>query len=438
MKTMHGGATKRTFGVCMLMATLLFGPAVARADAVLDWNLIAVNTAIANGQSPFAQARYAAIVQLAVFEAVNAITGDYRPYLGNIVAPHRASADAAAIQAAYRVLSTYFPASASTLGTARANSLASVPDGQAKNDGVATGDAAALAMIALRANDGSSPAQFKIPGPTVPGEYQATPSCPIVNGIAVGTFFQWQNVTPFGIPGVSEFLLDPPPALDSNQYAKAYNEVKTVGSASANSMERPPDRANVVLFYAASTPTFVFNLAARQVAQERRRSLSENAQAFALINMAIGDASFAAFFNKYHYNFWRPETAIHAGDTDGNRKTDADPNWVPFIPAPCFPGYPSNHGTLANSGAEVMRRLYGEAGHAITLSNPAVPGIVLHYGSFRQITDDISDARVYGGIHFRTDQDAGARLGRAVGRAVYKINLRAVHDYGLDDDRDDK
>ena len=134
--------------------------------SVLDWNLIAVNTAIANGQSPFAQARYAAIVQLAVFEAVNAITGDYRPYLGSIVAPHGASVDAAAIQAAYRVLSTYFPASASTLDAARANSLALIPDGQATSDGIATGDAAAYAMISLRADDGSSPPQFKIPGPT--------------------------------------------------------------------------------------------------------------------------------------------------------------------------------------------------------------------------------------------------------------------------------
>ena len=439
MKRMHGDLTKRTFGVCMLMATLLFGAAVAKADAVLDWNLIAVNTAITNGQSPYAQARYAAIVQLAVFEAVNTITGDYRPYLGSIVAPHGASPDAAAIQAAYRVLSTYFPASASTLDTARANSLASIPDGQAKNDGIATGDAAALAMIALRANDGSSPAQFKIPGPAVPGDYQATPSCPIVNGIKVGTFFHWQYVTPFGIPSAGEFLLDPPPALDSNQYAKTYNEVKTVGSASANSMERPQDRANVVLYYAASTPAQVFNQAAREVsAQEGWHSLSENARAFALINMALSDGAVTTFLNKYHYNFWRPETAIHAGDTDDNRKTDPDPNWVPFIVTPCFPSYPSAHGTLSGAAAEVMRRLYGDAGHAITLSNPAVPTIVLHYGSFRQITNDISDARVYGGIHFRTDQDAGARLGRAVGTVVYEINLRAVHHDGLDDDRDDK
>jgi hypothetical protein len=256
-----------------------------------------------------------------------------------------------------------------------------------------------------------------------------------VNGIASGIAFQWQNITPFGIPSVKAFLLDPPPTLASNKYAKAYNEVMTVGSL--DSTERPPDRSDVATYFAATPPTQAFNQAARQVAQEQRRSLSENARALALINMAINDSLVATFFNKYHYNFWRPETAIHAGDTDDNRKTDADPNWVPFIPAPCFPSYPSAHGTLSGAGAEVMRRLYGEAGHAITLSNPAVPNIVLHYGSFRQITDDISDARVYGGIHFRTDQDAGARLGRAVGTAVYKTNLRAVHDDGWDD-RDDK
>ena len=211
-------------------ACLLFAAVTARADAVLDWNEIAVNTAVANGQNPFDLSRVAAITQLAVFEAVDAITGDYRPYLGTIAAPPGASADAAAIQAAYRVLSTYYPASASTLDAARANSLALIPNGQAKDDGIATGDAAAMAMIALRANDGSSPAQFKTPGPPVPGEWQATPSCPIVNGVASGIFFQWQNVTPFGIRSAKEFLLGPPPALRSNEYAKAYNEVMTVGS----------------------------------------------------------------------------------------------------------------------------------------------------------------------------------------------------------------
>jgi len=437
MKSMRGGATRRTFGLYMLIVALLFGPAVAKADEVLDWNEIAVNTAVANGQNPFAQARYAAIVQLAVFEAVNAITGDYRPYLGNIVAPHGASARAAAIEAAYRVLSTYFPGSASTvLDPARAKSLALIPDGKAKSDGIATGEAAANALTALRANDGSSPAQFKVPGPPVPGEWQATPpSCPMMNGIAVGIAFQWQNITPFGIRSAKEFLLGPPPALRSNEYAKTYNEVMTVGSL--DSTARPRDRADVALYYAAASPTQVFNQAARQVAQQQGRTLSENARALALINMAISDSVVTAFLNKYHYNFWRPVTAIHAGATDGNPKTAPDPDFVPFIVTPCFPSYPSNHGSAANAAAAVMRRLYGEAGHSMTLSNPAVPTIVLQYTSFKQITDDISDARVYGGIHFRTDQDAGALLGLAVGRTVYRNNLRAMHGNDGDDDRDD-
>ena len=425
MKTIHGDTKNRVLGLCMLIATL-FGSAVAKADVVLDWNVIAVNTAVADGQNPFAQARYAAIVQLAVFESVNAITGEYHPYLGTIVAPPDASPEAAAIQAAYRVLRTYFSDRASTLDADRANSLASIPDGRAKTDGIATGEAAALAMIALRANDGSSPAQFKIPGPPVPGEWQATPSCPIVNGVAVGIAYQWQNITPFGISSVREYLLEPPPVLTSHEYAKTYNEVMTVGGI--DSTERPQDRANVALFYAAASPTQVFNQAVQQVAQERWHSLTENARALALMNMATNDSLVAAFFNKYLYNFWRPETAIHAGDTDGNPKTDADPSWAPFVLTPCFPSYPSNHGSAANSAAEILRRIYGEGGHSMTLSNPTVPDIVLQYTTFRQITDDISDARVYGGIHFRTDQVAGERLGDAIGNAVYKDNLRRIHD----------
>ena len=408
------------------LVVLLFASALAGADVVLDWNAIAVDTAIANGANPFAQARYAAIVQLAVFEAVDAITGQYRPYLGTIVAPAGASPDAAAAQAAHDVLLNYFPGSQVLLDNQLAASLAQIPNGQAKTDGIATGQAAAAAMIALRASDGSAPPKFYTPGRAVPGAWQATPSCPVMNGVAVGVFFHWQNVTPFGIRNAHAYLLPPPPDLTSNRYAKTYNEVMTVGSLT--STERSVDRANVVLFYAASSPTYVFNLAARQVSQERWHSLSENARALALINMAISDSLVASFYNKYHYVFWRPETAIRAGDTDGNPKTEADPSFLPFIVTPCFPSYPSNHGSGSNGATEVLRRLYGESGHSITISNPAVPSIVLQYTSFKQITDDISDARVYGGIHFRFDQDAGATLGRAVGTAVYKRNLRPVHD----------
>jgi hypothetical protein len=196
--------------LCVLMLSLVLGSTAARADAVLDWNAIAVNTAVANKQNPFAQARYAAIVQLAVFEAVNSITHKYQPYLGTITAPPDASPDAAAIEAAYQVLIAYFPASQPMLYADWTNSMQSIPDGSAKSNGIATGDATAAAMIALRANDGSSPPQFYTPGPPVPGAWQATPSCPVVNGVAVGIAFQWQYVTPFGISSASDFLLDIP------------------------------------------------------------------------------------------------------------------------------------------------------------------------------------------------------------------------------------
>lgn len=418
---------RKTYGLLSkLLVILLAGSFGVRADVVTDWNAIAVNTAVANLQTPFAQARYAAIVQLAVFEATNSITHEYRPYLGTITAPKGASAEAAAVEAAYVVLSTYFPASQPDLLIDRTNSLATISDGQSKTDGLAVGLAAANAMIALRANDGSSPGTFYTPGPAVPGAWQATASCPIVNGVASGVAFQWQNVTPFGITSAADFLLPPPPALSGNLYAKAYYEVKKIGSI--DSTDRPTDRANVALFYAAATPTEVFNQAAVQVALEQGRSPMQNARDLALINMAISDSIVAAFFNKYTYTFWRPETAIHEGDTDGNPKTKGDPSWAPFVTTPCFPSYPSNHGSAANGAAAVMQRLYGEGGHSITLTNSAVPAIILHYTSFSQITHDISDARVYGGIHYRTDQEAGADLGQAVGKEVYRRNLRPVRD----------
>ena len=411
---------KRILGIlCTFMLSVVGGLLAAKADVVLDWNAIAINTAVANGANPFAQARYAAIVQLAVFEAVNSVTHKYKPYLGTITAQSDASPDAAAVEAAYQVLAYYFPASvAGTLYPAYTISIGAIPDGQAKTDGIAVGDAAAAAMIALRTGDGSSPMLTTPPGPPVPGVWQLTGKC------TAGIAFNWQNVKPFGISSASDYLLAPPPALTSHAYTKAYNEVMTVGSAT--STQRPADRANVVLYYAASSPTQVFNQAAEQVAAAQGRSLSNNARALALINMAISDSLVASFYNKYLYNFWRPVTAIQGGDSDGNPYTVGDPSWAPFIPTPCFPSYPSNHGSAGNAGAEVMARIYGDDGISITLSNPTVPTIVLNYTSVWQITADISDARVYGGIHFRTDQDAGVILGKAVGKAVYKNNLRPI------------
>jgi len=425
--------TSVTLGVLVV-----WSPITARADVVLDWNAIAVST-VSQGQNPFAQARFMAVTQLAVFEAVNAITGDYTPYLGTVVAPAGASVDAAAVTAAYQVLKTYFPLAAANLDAAYAASLAAIPNGSAKNGGIATGQAAAAQMIALRLNDGSSPPQFYAPASADPGVWQLTPSCPPAGGVG----FQWQNMTPFGVPSapgdhewIVRFAPGPPPALTSTRYAKDYNELKRVGSVTSDLAERPQDRADVARFYAAASPSFVFNLAARQVAAAEGSSLSKNARALALLNMATNDSLVASFWTKYHYLLWRPETAIFEGNFDGNARTDGDTSYVPYILTPCFPSYPSNHGSASNGAAEILRRAYGEGGHAITMANSAVPGVTFHYTTFKQITDDISDARIFGGIHFRFDQEAGADLGRDIGTYVYKHNLRRAK-HGDNDDEDD-
>jgi hypothetical protein len=423
-----------------LVALLACSPIAARADVVLDWNAIAVSTLAGQGVSPFAQARFMAITQLAVFEAVNAITGDYQPYLGTIAAPAGASPDAAAVAAAYTVLKNYFSA-APSLDSSYAASLAAIPDGPAKSGGIATGQTAAAQMIALRLGDGSSPPQFYLPPSLDPGVWQLTPGCPPAGGVGV----QWQDITPFGVPSapgsqawIAPFAPGAPPPLTSERYAKDYNEVKRVGDASSNLTDRPQDRADVARFYALSSPSFVFNLAARQVATAQGGSLSENARALALLNIASNDSLVVSFWAKYHYQIWRPETAIIDGNVDGNAKTDADPGFVPYVltpPTPCFPSYPSNHGSASNGAAEILRRIYGAGGHAITMANPAVPGLTFHYTSLNQITDDISDARVYGGIHFRFDQDAGADLGRDIAAYVYKHNLRCAKHCDNNDER---
>ena len=176
-------------------------------------------------------------------------------------------------------------------------------------------------------------------------------------------------------------------------------------------------------FYAGFGDAVLWGAIARQIAAAQGRSLSQNARAFALLNMALSDAGVALVETKYHYNFWRPETAIRAAGTDGNPTTDPDPSFVPFITTPCHPSYPSGHATTSYAAREVLERIFGRRDHSITLSNAAVPDVILKYTSLKEITDDIDDARVYGGIHFRFDQEAGAKQGRRLGAYVHKHSL---------------
>ena len=398
-----------------IMTAWVFTQVVARADVVLDWNAIMQSTV--SGQAPFPQARFAAITQLAVFEAVNAIRKDYQPYVGTISAPAGASAEAAAVAAAHAVLKNYFTASAATLDAARASSLAALPDDSARSSGVSVGEMAAAAVLAARGEDGSAPAQFYVSATQAPGDWIATPGC----SAAGGAFFNWRNLKPFVLRSSDQFQLDKPPALTSPRYTTDYNEVKAMGGMSSSL--RSQDRTDVARLYAVVSPVAVWNPIARQLSVTAGDSLSENARALALLNMALSDAAVATFDTKYLYNFWRPETAIAMGHADDNERTAADPAFRPLITAPCFPGYPSAHATLSGAAREVLERIYTPRRRSLVLSHPSVPGIVLSYRKLKEITDDIDDARVYGGIHFRFEQDQGAVLGRRVGEYLIRNSI---------------
>jgi hypothetical protein len=414
----------KTFLVSVLMT------GAAMADVVTDWNSILRTTISA--EPPQHQARFGAITQLAVFEAVNAITGDYEPYLRTVNAAPGASPEAAAIAAAHQVLRNYFPAQGESLDAYRAGSLATIPDSNAKTAGIAVGQAAAAAMIAQRANDGSA-----TPIPYTPftgiGFWQPTPPA-----LAPASFLHWGRMTPFGIARADQFRPKPPPALTSNRYRKDYNEVKHIGDALSSIETRPQDRIDVVRFVAMTSPTQIWNSVAFQLTNAEGPSLAENARLFALLNMAIVDASIAVFEAKYAYNLWRPVTAIRAGDIDENPGTEPDLNFNTFIPTPPYPAYPSGAGGLGNAGRSLIERIFGRGRHPVTLSNPALQGVTLQYTNLRHITDDVADARIYGGIHFRFDQEASEVLGEHVAAYVLKNNLRCARRGACEDGGDEE
>ena len=265
-----------------------------------------MQTTVAAGNANV-QARSGAIAQLAVFEAVNAIVGDYEPYLG-MTAPAGASPNAAAVAAAHTVLVTLYPASNAVLNASLVASLAQIPDDPAKDAGIAVGQAAAAAMLLLRLNDGAATAQSVpyTPG-TNPGDWQPAPP-----SFTVASQPGWGLVMPFGLEAGSQFRLPPPPPIFSGRYARDYNEVQLLGNNNAGSDIRPPDRTMVARFFSVSSPVQAWNQAARQVSAAQGKTLSENARVVALIAMARCDASIAAYDTKYYYITWRPLTAIRS------------------------------------------------------------------------------------------------------------------------------
>jgi len=413
---------KRTF--LGLLLGLSVGLAYAHEDPVLDWNEIAFRTL--DELPPPIQMRFGAIVQLAVFEAVNSVDGTYESFVGIAHAPSGASAPAAAVGAAHRVLRSYFPDRAAEYDAEREKWLVRIPDGPGRQAGLAAGEAAAIAVMTSRENDGSEKNESYLPGSADPGQWQPTVGCPPTGGV----FLHWREVKPFVIRRVKSFRSPPPPALGSPRYARAYAEVKEKGAR--DSTHRPADRTRVAKFYEVFGDAALWNPIARQLAVEARQTPAENAHTLALMNIALHDLTVALVETKYHYHLWRPETAIPAGGTDGNSRTEPDASYQPLIPTPCHPSYPSGHAATTGVAREVLERIFGDRDHRIVVTHPSMPGVKFEYATLEEVADDIDDARVYGGIHFPFDQSAGREQGRRVGafvwRAAFEPAKRCSHD----------
>jgi hypothetical protein len=383
-------------------ATTAGGPTV-----ISDWNALAVTTFGADPTKvPQETPLYVGYVQAAVYNAVVGIEGRYKPYRFNARAPHGTSAQAAAVAAAHKVLVTYSPYAQATLDAAYATSLAQIPDGKAKTRGVAFGIFAADNLIAMRTNDGrNAPVLFT--QPPAPGVWRPTP--PAFLPMAV----PWMGgVTPmlvrsggqFGEPG-------PPPALTSAHYTRDFAEVKALGSATSTA--RTLEQTSTALFFSGNAAV-QFNAALRDQMTVRHLNIVDAARMFAAVDMSEADAVIAAWHAKYLYGFWRPITAINLADTDGNPATTADPSWTPLLTTPPYPDYVSGYSTLTGAFTRALANTLDTRHLQLTLISTAVPGAVRNYDSGKTLRNDVVDARVWLGIHFRFADTAGVEMGQRV------------------------
>jgi PAP2 superfamily/RTX calcium-binding nonapeptide repeat (4 copies) len=394
------------------------------ADMVLQWNDIALDAIRTIPTPPPRAARALAIVQAAVYDAVNAIDRTHQVYAVDVLASPLASREAAVAAAAHTSLVSLFPARQAVFDAALATALGTIAAGSAKNQGVQLGQNVAQQMLALRANDGANASVAYTPG-TDPGDWQPTPPA-----FAAALLPQWPDVTPFAMTSGSQFSPDNIPALASAEYAAAFDEVKELGSAT--SATRTADQTNIALFWAngggTATPPGHLNMLAQVVAEAEGNSLAENARLFASLNVAMADAAIMAWEAKFDTDFWRPVTGIRAADSDGNPATTQDAAWTPLIATPPFPSYVSGHSSFSGAAAAVLIDFFGSDNIAFTLAseNPSVPA--RSFTSFSQAAQESADSRLYGGIHWRFDNEdgltAGEQLGQFVGDHFFQATLR--------------
>jgi hypothetical protein len=424
------GQLRRLRGVAVMTALVMTAlaltvpvavtPAAAQAqtaatpNAVITWNTHA-QTAIYEmaRQSPTGTTRSFAMVQGAVYDAVNAIAGTpYEPYLIAPPATPSDSTPAAVATAAYRVLVSLFPDRPEIAAALRARydeSLAAIPNGPSKLRGIAVGEAAAAAMIDARRDDGASDTSLRWTVGTEPGQWRPTPP----GYVPFGAWFAF--LKPFVIRNPGDFGTPGPPALTSTAYARDLNEVKAVGSATAPGRVRTPDQTEAASWW--DDLRLVEWEITRQLAMAHRLDTMQTARLLAMVDMAAVDTMIACYKQKYDWSFWRPETAIQLADTDGNPATKPDPAWTPLRITHPSTEYPSGHACFTSANVTALRQFFGRDDLSFSAYS-ADSGTTRHYDSLSEAMAELVQARIWAGLHFRTAAEDGQTLGAAVARDV--------------------
>jgi hypothetical protein len=404
----------------------------AGGDVVLTWNEVALDALRFDRTyaGPVRAGRNMAIVQAAVYDAVNGIERTHESFFVTRTAPAGADVNAAASAAAARALTKLFPKQKRFFAGELNSSLADVPDGKAEKAGVKYGRYVADRICAWRRSDGSKRDAFYEAGDR-PGDWQPTPPQFVETPLHVGA----GDIEPFGMVSIDEFVPPPPPRLDSAEYAEAYNEVYDLGDRI--SPFRTDDQTEIGSFWAydrrsLGTPLALFNQVLQTVAVDQGNTMPENARLFAAANVAMVDAGITAWECKYVDNLWRPVTGIHNGDLDGNAATVADPAWEPLSApdddggdpfTPPFPAYVSGHSTFGAALFRTLANFYGTDAISFRLTSDELPGVTRSFTSFSQAAAENGDSRIYLGVHWRMDDTYGQQAGRAVADAVFDQNF---------------
>ena len=400
--------------VMAAFVAVTFGASSAYADVVTDWNAIANTTVVANGARPAGAALVdMAYVHAAVYDAVNAIDGRYSVYaVSPSVQPSPdTSKEAAGATAAYRMLLALFPAQETFLTTKYTEYLATISEGTSKIDGINLGNEIATKFIDVRSNDGRN-ANITVGPWSGPGNWLPTPpnfGAPVTPWMA--------TMRPFLIESPSQFRPDGPPALDSEQWAADYNETRQYGRQSGSL--RTERQTEIGMFYTDHTGAQLSRIFRNFALGRQDLTVADDARLFAMLYLSIADSLIAGWDAKYHFHRWRPVTAIRAGETDGNDATASDPNWIPLATTPGHPEYPAAHGCLTAAYAEVLRAFFGTKKVSVQMSSTTT-NTSHTIDNTDDLIKEIIDARVYGGMHFRTSVRDGANIGKKVTRHMLR------------------